>query len=646
MAAGADKRIAFSPPGSIGLPSVDAVVLLRFDETANAMFPADSAGNLLDLRVAANPPTVVDAALGRGRFFESGDGLSYFTNDIVPGSTLLTRDMSIQVVISGNGTSSPSPVGTVVSRGLGNSTAERLSYALEITNVAFPILSVRWLWQDVGGTLKTQTGAQFVMPPSGFTMLTATRRWISPTSVLLRYYIGDTLIGEVASVDGSIGGGTTGTFCVATRFTGGAFSVFLDAVIDELLVLDHEITREEIEATWLRLSVFQPLGHQLFTELHDKGFPLPLDPSEDAALETRLIGHALGYAAAQIENFRANALPGRSYGTTLDGWATATQPSPSPSHDVDTRRARVVARMRQRAGSSIPGLQQALAGLVNTDPVANLNFFAFDNTVVDTFGGAVPNPLRWDVTPLGSWVNSIGGMQTTMLAGSYLFDGASANWRYLQMATGGDGKQAHAIGRVVLSTPQANLEGGLFFADRASNNYLLLGIRDAAGAFQIVTESFTGNVSHGVVVQTTLGANPGLLFLHLFQTTTDGIWQVAWSTTAGGTTGFTLGGTVSHPTVAHWSGIYARSFAAIPNTGVVFADDFTLRSPFGTRPLNAYVQVSPAAIAGGAVPDVAGSHSVIQAIKHAFVLGTLIIDTTLKCDDANSGCDRGPMGCI
>ena len=70
-------------------------------------------------------------------------------------------------------------------------------------------------------------------------------------------------------------------------------------------------------------------------------------------------------------------------------------------------------------------------------------------------------------------------------------------------------------------------------------------------------------------------------------------------------------------------------------------DDFVLYTPRGTRPFSAYVFRDPGL---GGSPDLEGSHSVIQAIKHAFTNATIITSRAVLCDGHGTGCDRGPMG--
>lgn len=639
---------ALDPPGGIGLDDDEAVVLLRFDEAEAAIRPKDAAGSLQDLGITTGLTlaAVGDGALGRARVFSASTGTGFVAKDIVSGASLLTRDMSIQVVAAWNavGQAGYGTSGMLVQRGLGfavGGAPEIRCYALliEPTGIARQG-SLQWQWQDENGSGHAQAGALFAMPTTGFTMFTATRRWISPTEVLIRYFVGDVKIGEFITADGAIGGATTGTMQIGCSPSGGGFGQFFVGSIDEIMILPRELTPEEVEATWLRLTRYQPLGVQLFREMHDPGFPMPTDPGSDVQREIRYIGTALGYAAAQAENVRANMLPRRSYGSVLEDWETALQVTPQPHQDIDTRRARAEARLRQRRGSTPPGFQDSLEGLLGGASVDDLEFLAFDNTVRDDF--ATLNLLRWDVTPAASWVAASGAARSSPAAGTYLMTGVVKNWLTSTMSVGGDGREARILCKVAMTTPQASLETGVYFGEAVGSNYLLLGLRDDAGTFKIVTESFIANVSQGLVVQATLGGNPANLWLHLYQTTAQGTWKAAWSTTSA-TTGFATSADITHPTLQLLAGMYVRSTGATAGAAQVNLDDFVMRQPFGTRPFNAYVFLDSAL---GFSPDRDGANSVVKAVKHAFVDGAFITSKSLLCDDLESSCDGGPMGGI
>lgn len=647
MADGADKVIVYDPPGAIGLPPGEAVVLFRFDEADTVVAPKDAAGTLDDpgpfVFSADNIPTVVDGVCGRARLFSPPTAQGYLTRDLPGRSSLLTRDLTIQVIVAPDivAQNAQATPGAIICRGNGGAginVAEFQAYSLELVAVSVPTrtYSLRWHWQTTAGVEKTQAGAQFTLPAGAFTMLTATRRWVSPTEVLLRYYIGDLMIGEVASSDGSIGGATTGTMEIGFGQRSATTNHFAGK-IDELLILDHEITREEIEATWLRITRYQPLGQQLLTEMHDKGFPLPTDPSSLVERDLRLTGQALGYAAAQAENVRANILPQRAYGSTLDDWEKVVRPTPRPGRDVDTRRARVLAKLRQRRGCSIPGVEDALEGLLGGGSIEDLEFVAFSNHIRDSF--TTIDPLRWDTAPSTASITVAFGMaKFAPGAGTFLVD--DGTWIRMRQTVGGDGRQAHALVKLVFTTPQSTAEAGLYFENASTGDRLLLGLRDVGGSFRIYTQQVLAGVVQANVELATIGANPAAIWLHLYQTGVNGTWKAAWSTTSA-TAGYTLSADITHPTTAHWSGLYLRSISALGAGPRADFDDHVLYMPFSYRPFKAYVLLDRAL---GFTPDIDGANSVISSIRHAYTHAAFITNPVLLAGDPDGGAGVAPTG--
>lgn len=647
MPAGADKLVLIDPPGTIGLIDREAVLLLRLDEELDQVRPQDATGVLQDLDTllgggTLTMPPVVPGALGRARAFDPDDSTGLAARDIDSGATLLTRDMSIQVALRWDvaAQDASGSSGSVISRGLGSSAAEYLCWGMQLDVVDAPSRTgrVRWIWQDLAGVVKLQSGAQFVAP-LGFTILTITRRWRAPDDVRLRYYIGDVLLGEVLSVDGSIGGGTTGAVQLGTRLVGGVDSLFFAGDIDQVLIVERELCLEEIEATWLRITLYQPLGYQLLRENHDRGFPMPTNPASDFQLDLRMIGHTLGYTAAKAEELRANFLPGRAYGSTLEQWEEVLQPVLRPGADIETRRARCEARLRQRRGATVDGIGDALFDLVDCD-VADLEFIAYSQRVEDGFDMTI-DTIQWDMTPTGCASWNAGAARFAPGAGTFLMNGTTKNWKTMarsvsQPSIPGVFGAEHVIGKLAVSTPQNNFEAGVWFGNKGAGDYLLLGLRQD-GTFRVVTESFIANVSQGVTVQQALGGNPAAIWLHLYELT-EGSWRAAWSTTSA-LAGYTTSTAIAHPSVAHWAGFYIRSIAAVGAGPVADFDDFLLYTPNGTRPFNAYVYRNP--VLGGE-PDFDGAHSVLTAIKHAFTHATIIDSKAFLA--GVSGCNRGPMG--
>lgn len=627
------------------------VLLLRFDETADVVRPQDAMENLGDLDIEAGlvMPTIVDAALGRGRRFVAAGGRGYRAQDVVPGATLLTRDMSIQVMLNWQiaAQAAYGSPGTIYAHGKGTAAAEYCSGALElrVVNAAAGIGEARWLWHDIAGALKTQIGGHFIASASDFMLLTATRRWVDTNTVILRYYLGDILVLEVPSVDGSIGGGTTGTTSIGTRWTGAAWDRFFDGTIDELRVVDYELTFEEIRATWRRITLHQPRGYDLLRDLHDPGFPISGDPDSRVQRETRMIGNALGYAVGQAENVRDNVLPDTAYGDVLQSWEQITAQAPKGGDSVDTRRARVVARMKQRAGISVPGVLEALRELADTD-VANLQILAFSQDTVEDYGAAGLNTLRWLYDPPAQWTIAANALRVQNAA-SITFDGATRDWYVARMPVGGNCAGAHILAKFVPTTLAANAEVGVFFGDRAAGNFILLGYRNNAGTFQIITESFTSWASQGVTVRATLG---GLVtaWLHLFvEPPTSGFGPnvkvtAAFATAAEAGPYTSTSGIDSGFAKAQWAGLYARTVGGAANIDVAI-DDTKVRQAASDRPFHLYVYRDPA-LSGQ--PDVVGANLILRGLRQAHTEAAFITAKIALCDDPNTTCDSTPLGGI
>lgn len=649
---------------------MESTIFLRLNETTDSVRPRDDAGGLLDLETggafslgATNMPPIVDGAVGFARSFggaSSTQGVA--ARDVVPGSTLHNRDVSVQAILTWDiALASGANPGTIIARGTGASAAEYVAYGLEVrlVNAANLIGELRWLWMDTAGVLKTQIGAHF-QARSGFMMITATRRWVSSSEVVLRYYLADELIGEVPSVDGSIGGGTTALTTLGMRYTGGAFSRWYGGKIDELRVVPRELTHEEVKATYRRITIQQPNGYTLLRELHDPGFPMSRDPSSRVQRETRLWGDALGFAAAQADNMRDNIMPDRAYGRPLEQWEGVTAEPPKPGDSVDTRRARVVGHLRQRAGESIDGVKAAVKDLADTD-TSNLVFLAFNNTIEDSaFVG--PDSKRWWADPVAQWT-SPGDTELRVqaaLGANIVFDGPTRNWYRCLMSVdgyrsgyGGGAMQCQAVAKLAPTTIPQGAECGLVFYDFAKNNALLFGLRqnDAGGTYQVASEVFLRGVSQGATIHATsslathwfrLGqdVNPSLapgdgeaLVPHTVQ----------WSTTSA-TAGFSSAAR-SFCFVVNWVGFYARAMTDTTlNSGLdVRFDDAIVRARHSARPFHWYVYRNPA-LAGR--PDKDGVTNVIKGLSQAHTKGRLITATSMLCDDATLLCDSTPMGAI
>lgn len=639
------------------------LALWRFDETIATVRPRDVIGNVGDLSTEASlvMPTIVDAAMGRGRRFDADLGTGLVATDVVSGTTLLQRDLSVQAIVQWNlaAQGASGGAGTLYARGKSGSVAERLSAGIElyVVNAALNVGGIRWRWQDGVGTELVQDGGYFTPTGTDFMLLTATRRWISSSSLVLRYYLGAQLLAEVLSIDGSIGGGTTGATQIGARcYNGADYFYNLDGIIDELRVVDYELSPEEIEATWKRITVHQPRGYALVKELHDPGFPISDDPGSRVQLETRMWGHGLGFASAQAGNMRDNTLPDRAYGEVLEQWERVVAQPSKVGDSVDARQARVAAHIRQDLGVSIPGVSGALRELVATAP-SNLQIVGFTQTVTDDYSGTRPD-LRYTYDPTAQWTIVAGALQVASAAGVLGFDGSIRNWYTSRLSIGGAGRAVNIVCKVTTTTFAANGEAGLFVGDYVGGHFFLASLQfSSAGNVVIATEYFKNWISVGQVVQSApLAWTTG--WLHVFlQDTADPVgrggvgtstlkFTVAWSTTAEAGP-YTSVVDIAAPagwaptTGVQWAGQFLRSVANAAVTLNVKFDDMKVRTPYADRAFNFYVYRDPS-LPGSA--DLTAANTVLAGLKQAHTNAALVTSLAAIADDANSLADLTPVG--
>jgi hypothetical protein len=635
------------------------LALVRFREPDAQVLPSDDVGNLKDLGIdtGLTLPPVVSAYTGFGRSFSNGFALD--TADVVPGATLATRDVTVRALVAWDltGQNTYGQPGTIVARGKGNAAAEFVSYGLElrVVNLALGIGELRMWWQDSAGTIKTQVGGQFVTPGAGaFTLLTAVRHWVSSSQVEVRYYAGDQLIGDLVSADGDIGGGTTGTFCVGTRYSAGVAGRFLVGTLDELQVLNYEVTAEETAATWDRIFRLQPRGYKAIRDLLPPHAPVSDDPGSRIQKLFRLAGHALGFAAAQGENARRNLLPDRAYGPTLEQWEGIVGEAPSPTDTVTRRRKRVVSHLGQRAGSSIPGVNATVDDLLVLTP-SQLQILAFDNTQRDDWSAGL-RAERWRADPTAQWTINAGALRVQAANGAnILFNGAARNWYTCLLAVDGTPKwlpgapSCDAFLKVTPTTLPSGADVGLVFWDWARVNAFLLGVRNNAGTIQVVSERFLRGVSQGVTVHATTSLTTHWLQLRqdttaLVQDATGETLQphsVKWSTTSA-IAGFSSAAAIPFCYCVNWIGHYARAnVAAIPTALDASFDDIAVRARRGTRPFSWYVYRDPA-LPGA--PDIGGARRAVARLAQAHTRDSVITSKSLLCNNPNSACGRGPLG--
>lgn len=608
---------------------MSTLMLFHFAEPDGVRL-TDSMGNVSDL---AGAGAFALAWTGTGRDLE---GVGATGTDLAGRNTLTTRDVTVQAIVATR--YGDLVQGEIVRRGIGGSASERCAFGLEMLPDTSNRIYVRWFWETPGGTLKTQVPGVFEHAGDDlFFLVTATRRWESTTRVVCRYYVADEMIAEVVSADGDIGGATTGTTRVGHNFVGS---------FDDLKVTDHEMSHEEVRATWRRLVAHQRSGEEMFRGLIPPGASWARSPGNRIGRMAKAAGQALGVAIAKVEELRATWLPQTAYSERLAQWESILEVVPKPLDSLDVRRNRVVALEQREAGYSVPTIKLALEepfALASAD----IEILEFTNTVTDDFATAI-DTQRWHLEQAAQW---------TVLSGeARLQVSAAADIRWTQdirnpchartSLSSGAGEIVVACKVASVPTFPTDVIVGLLLYSFLTGEAVWFGVRNDAGTYRIMRRSFLAGVVSEVVVATLGGgwtpASP--LWLRIVGSqTTPGTYTLEYSTTSG-SAGFVSTVVASLIVAPDWAGLSAVGLdASISSALDARFDDFLARTPNGDRPFHWYAYRDPL-LAGE--EDMNGAHLYVQKVKPAHTHAAAITSKSLLCDDAGSLCDHGPMGAL
>lgn len=625
------------------------MVLLHLVEPTGVR-PRDAQGQLADLEVPSGltEPASADAWTGPGRDFVAGSTTGLRAADAADGDTLSIRDVSIQALVSIRDSAASWPRSLYV-RGEDGSAAEYYSVGLEVAKLAVPAVpthyELRLAWMTPAGALKTQLGGTFqAAGDDDVLLLTATRRWVSSTEVVCRYYVGDQLLAEVTSTDGSIAGDTTATSTVGCRKRSGAYGQYWDGVLDELLVTDYEMSPEEVRATWQRLTVHQPAGVALVTGLAPPGLEWGTDRGNATGRLMRVRGEGLGFALAIAEDLRANFLPDRAYQGDIDRWERLIGVAAGPADSLDLRRQRVVAFLSRSNGYAIPQLQAVLA-----DPLdlasSDVEILTFTNRIDDDLTTLAEERWHVDATAGGAWAPDTTDIELTVDAADTIRWGEGGVYEPCRIMTSMSSPAAFIAQAQLVGTSgicdTATL--GLYLHNARSLDTLWFGVRNNGGTMELGYRSFKDGVMGAFQVMLT-PAPAAPIWLRARQTAVSlpGQYKLAYSTTSAvaGFTEATVGSLLEAP---EWAGIGAHAPGAI--AGITeHVGEFTLITPNGTRPFCWYAYRDP--LLAGA-PDMIGANHLLRRLKPAHTHAAAITSKSLLCDDLDDGgCDRGPMGGI
>ncbi len=621
------------------------VILLPFAEP-DGVAPSDTQGTLEDLAVVtglSRPARVLDPSwTGGGYTYVAADLDGWTAADAAAGDSILQRDVTIQVLLAFDLTNATGPA-CVVCRGLDGSASEYYAWGLELADAGGGNVEVRWLWMSAAGTLAAVMPGVYQHPgDTAEILLTATRRRVSTTEVVCRYYANDRLLAEVSTADGDIGGGTTGHTSVGARKVAGTWVNGFSGVIDQLKVTDYEMSAEEVSAVWERMTVHQPNGVIALRALSPPGAPWSRNPGSDIAKFINVAGQALGLAAARAEELRQNGLPHRAYADTIGPWE---QLAGLPSNDrtpLDTRRSRIVAQLSRDNGYAPPQIRQALSGPLDLAP-DDVELIEFSPHVADSF--ATLETERWHLEPAGSWTASGGALVLHRAAGSDLRysppPGGTLSPCHARLAVD-DTTDLLAQVKVSWTSLPAFSTVGLFMHNRRTNDSLWFGVRFEGGIYKIGWQQLKAGVLSAFTVVETPTTNV-VHYLRVTKGAAAGDYTLRWSTIGFNSMSSALivGAGMAAPENV---GVAAMSTMALIGSDLdATFDDFFVRAPRSRRAFHWYALRAPG-LPGAA--DLLGANTTMRTIKPAHTHAYAITSRSLLCDSDGSVCDGGPMGAI
>lgn len=618
------------------------LALWHFSETEDHFGPRDATENVGELTAQGASfsietcPVELEAYCGSGRRFNITDAMCLEGTDLADGDSFSTRDITVQAVCSVEDQASQKRY--LYQRGKSTSSSEYISAAVWIRKLSTitGAYEIGMEWQDSASSVRIAPTATF-KPPTGFFLLTVTRRWETSTRVVVRYYVNETLAGEVVSSYGDIAGSTTGT-----TYVGGGYDTFggrqhvWPGVLDELLITNYEMSGEEIAATWSRLTRHQPAGEKLVLSLVPPGSVWG-DRATRWGKLFRIAGQAVGFAMSTIEELRENFLPHRTDQVGLERWEDLHGIAPGALDSLDRRRERVTSFMGAELGQSKEVMQAHLEEPL--DLAASLiEILEFQNRVLDDF--ATLETERWHVEPAAQWSVGAGVLSGILpIATDGRVDAENANYyRALQ-------PMSRNTGRVVVWAKFTSVSSlsdcvaGLHLWNWRTRNGLWLGGNFTGGSSRIVATVLNA----GAVSTTNLFAyGGGTVWLRLIQDPDDTTRWTAGVSTTGPETGYTESVLTGLPTDFEWAGLGVLGLDSSSSAQAsVAADDFYLDTPNGTRPFCWYAYCDPL-LAGD--EDMLLANALVQRIKPAHTHAAAITETSVLCDTSGAGCDLGPMG--
>ena len=592
--------VADDVPGCLGLLPTDPglVALLRFDEREHA--PVDALGTLTAISAAPAMPATTDGYTGPARRFDGTEGL------IAKDGTaraLLPRTVSVMALVRWNAGATDGP-DTLIAHGLGGSLTEHRSWHLRIAKIAAGTGRLEWVWQDREGVDHVQPGGEFFVAASGCMLLSATREWAGDR-FLLRYWAGETLIGEAESIDLEVGGGIGSHVTIGVRSDGD--SEHFHGLIDQLAIFSIPLTQEYVSWIWRRLAHWQPGFYEAARALMPPGKARTRDRGSLLQRLLRARASVLGTVAADVELRARAGLPDRAFGTRLTVWERVTGQIAKPSDAIETRQQRVIAAIRRERGMARDAVRETLAPLIGTD-TESIELIEPSNITegLDTDAWLFDGDGTFEIDGDNDAI-------TLSVAPGAEFSTVAGELRYRAAALDG-----------------CVLEAELAPVSITENTRTFIGLWSQHGE----------SVGMPITVLTGQVANmpPGSPFESFYMLPirlrlycdANQVWLAL-----NGSEPVTLG---TCPTPLAWAGIAIQPFDADRPTKTHGATWRNLKvyNPASTAPLYGYVY-SPT------IRDLEGARAQLEAQTPAHVFTEVLTNRVLVCDDLATGCDQGPL---
>ncbi len=634
-------------PGALGfLPGRGALTRILFSERDPALRPTDAEQNLAAfaaVEIGLDPPGIVpDGFTGPARHFH---GLAAYVAQDPQGATYAPQSVTVQCIArwdiaaqiaSGN-------PGTLVSRGLRRSPAQRRCYHLELRPGASPdTAEIALGWETPFGVFQLFGAAVFHVEP-GWHLYTAAREYLGRDRVIVRYWKNARLLEEsefTTGAPGHIGGGiaTGPVFAIGCAANGpGTWQDFFHGDIDSLVVYPHALTTDQVEQTWRRLAHHQPQIYRAHRALWAPGTKPSRHPASVAQRILKATAQAAALATAQADDLDNTGLPPRAHGRRLATWEKTLALPPSPTISIRQRQLRAQSAMQRKHSFRHADIRAALAPLLGLDP-ADLEVITQTNLIDEDF--QTENPQRWRVERL-SPTHDPGKLTLRAPAGANLrLDNGYRTPGLARTALAHDQAAVFQIHITDLVAPD-DAEFGIYW--RAGHTWVTLALRWTGGNHDIGYRIYQ---NHTLSPFTVIATEPPALWLRIRHQPGTALLPyggkrlaLGWSLTGAfhdfAETPLDTTGTFRE------CGIFIRSDTILSEPCALHLDHATLWTPHAPRPFALFVYRDPTL---GGIYDLTGA--ALQLRRQAAARDTVGVTSakTLTWGDPENGFANCPLG--